>query len=200
MAYKHALSKCYIHKKYKVLPYSFVKTKHACQAVELLSAGLSTAQGPKPSWNQHVILQCFSLAFPKLLYCSWFLTFRIRGFMEMEFRPDCWNHNNNLDRKVLRICHVFSRSCKIVSMGYQIAVSLDTWQYRSSACITFLRLCRYGKSLTWCSEIRHLSKERDSFNPRKTPHANCAEHAQKEKTSLPHRLPVAWTKERLEPT
>jgi hypothetical protein len=35
-------------------------------------------------------------------------------------------HNNNLDRQVVRICHVFSVSCKIVSMGYQIAVSLAT--------------------------------------------------------------------------
>jgi hypothetical protein len=45
-----------------------------------------------------------------------------------------------------------------------------------------------------------LSKERVSFNPRKTAQANCAEHLQKEKTSLPYRLPAAWTKERLEPT
>jgi len=69
----------------------------------------------------------------------------------------------------------------------------------STASIKFLRVCCYGKSLTSFSEIRHLSKERVSFKLRKTAQADSTEHAQKEKLSLPHRLPVAWSKVRLEP-
>jgi hypothetical protein len=51
-----------------------------------------------------------------------------------------------------------------------------------------------GQVLTSCPEMSHLSNETVSVKLHQTAQADWAELLQKQKTSLPHRLLVAWTR------
>jgi len=60
--------------------------------VQFISTELSAVPGPMSSRNRHSVLHCFMLVIPKLLLCNvWFITLKIRYFLENQFGSDYSN-------------------------------------------------------------------------------------------------------------